>query len=50
MRALLWVSLVLAVIVFIDEVGWLGKSDLALVIMGIAVAVGLQAGYLLWKK
>ena len=50
MRALLWVSLVLAVVVFINEVGWLGKSDLALVIMGIAVAVGLQAGYLLRKK
>lgn len=50
MRVLLWVSLVLAVIVFVQEIGWLGKSDLALAIMGIAIAVGLQAGYLLRKK
>jgi hypothetical protein len=50
MRVLLWVSLAIAVIIFVKEVGWIGKSDLAPVIMGIAVAVGLQAGYLLWKK
>jgi len=50
MKALLWVSVIIAAIIFFQELAWLGKSDLALVILGLAVAIGLQAGYLLWKK
>lgn len=50
MRVLLWASLLIAIIIFVKELGWIGKSDLAPVIIGLAVAVGLQAGYLLWKK
>jgi len=50
MKVLLWASLVIAIIIFIKELAWLGKTDLALVIIGLAVAIGLQAGYLLWRK
>jgi len=50
MRFLLWASLVIAGIIAIKEIWWLGRSDLAPVIMGLAVAVGLQAGYLLKRK
>ena len=50
MRALLWVSIILAGIVAIVELTWLGKSDLAWIILLLAVAVGLQAVYLLMRK
>jgi len=50
MKVLLWASLVIVVIIAIKELTWLGKSDLALVILGVAVAVGLQAVYLLRRK
>jgi hypothetical protein len=50
MKTLLWASLIIAIIVVVTELFWLGKSELALVILGLAVAVGLQAVYLLIKK
>ncbi len=50
MKTLLWVSLIIVIIVAINEVFWLGKSDLAWVILGLAVAMCLQAVYLLIKK
>ena len=50
MKGLLWISLVIAAIVAIYELTWLGRSDLAWVIIGLAVAMGLQAVYLLSKK
>jgi hypothetical protein len=50
MKGLLWISLVIAAIVAIYELTWLGRSDLAWVIIGLAVAMGLQAVYLLRKK
>jgi len=50
MKALLWISVIIAAIIFFQELTWIGKSGLAPVIMGLAVAIGLQAGYLLWKK
>jgi hypothetical protein len=46
-KSLLWISLVIAVIIFINECLWLGKSSLAWVIMALAIAIGLQAIYLL---
>ena len=49
-RTLLWVSLIIVIIVAITELAWLGKTGLAWVIFGLAVAVGLQAVYLLRKK
>jgi len=49
-KSLLWISLVIAVIIFINECFWLGKSSLAWVIMALAIAIGLQAIYLLAKK
>jgi len=50
MKALLWISLIIGGIIFIQEIDWIGKSDLAPIIMALAVAIGLLAGYLLWKK
>lgn len=50
MKGLLWVSITIAAVVAVYELTWLGRSDLAWVILGLAVAVGLQAVYLLRKK
>jgi hypothetical protein len=50
MKYLLWVSLIIVIIIVINELFWLGKSDLALVIIGLAVALGLQVVYLIIKK
>jgi len=50
MKVLLWVSVIIAAIIFFQELTWIGKTGLAPVIMGLAVAIGLLAGYLLWKK
>lgn len=49
-KSLLWISLVIAVIILVNEFSWLGESSLALVIMGLAIAIGLQAIYLLVRK
>lgn len=49
-KSLLWISLVIAVILLINEFFWLGKSSLSWVIMALAIAIGLQAIYLLAKK
>jgi len=50
MKYLLWASLIIVIILVINELTWLGKSDLAWVIIGLAVAMGLQVAYLLIKK
>jgi len=50
MKGLLWISIIIAAIVAIYELTWLGRSDLAWVILGLAIAVALQAVYLLVKK
>lgn len=50
MKGILWVSITIAAIVAIYELTWLGRSSLAWVIIALAVAVGLQAVYLLRKK
>jgi len=50
MKVLLWASLIIVIIVVINELTWLGRSDLAWVILGLAVAMGLQVVYLLRKK
>lgn len=50
MKALLGISLGIAIIIFFAEIEWLGKSSLAPVIMALAIAVGLQAVYSLFKK
>jgi len=49
-NALLWTSVILAGIVTIYELTWLGRSDLAWVILVLAVAIALQAVYLIRKK
>ena len=50
MKYLLWAALVIVIIIFINELFWIGKSELAWVILGLAIAVGLQVVYLLKKK
>ena len=50
MKILLWASLVIVIIIVINELTWLGRSDLAWVILGLAIAIGLQAIYFLRKK
>jgi len=49
-KTLLWISLVIVVAVAINELFWLSRTDLAWVILGLAVAMGLQVVYLLIKK
>lgn len=46
MKALPFVSIVIVGLVFISEINWLGRSELAPVIIGICVAIGLQGIYL----
>ena len=48
-RYLLWGSLVIASIVVIVELFWLGRSSLAWVVILLAIAIGLQAIHLLTK-
>jgi len=50
MKTLLWASLVIVIVVAINELFWLGKTSLAWVILGLAIAMGLQAVYLIKKK
>ena len=50
MKILLWASLIIIIIIAINELFWLGRSELAWVILGLAVAMGLQIVYLIFKK
>ncbi len=50
MKYLPWISLIIAAIVVINEIMWIGKTDLAWIIIGLGVAVGLQSIYLVGKK
>lgn len=50
MKALAVVSLIIAIGVAIYEVTWFGKSSLAPVIFALAVALILQAAYLIQKE
>ena len=50
MKLLLWAALIIVIIIAINELFWLGRTDLALVILGLAVAIGLPVVYLLIKK
>jgi len=49
-KTLLWISLIVAGAVAIYELTWVGRSDLAWVIFAVAVAVILQAVYLLRRQ
>ena len=50
MKFLLWASLIIVIIVAINELFWLGRTGLAWVIIGLAVAIGLQVVYLLIRE
>lgn len=47
---LLYTSVFLAGLIIIQELSWIGKTDLAAVILGLAIAVGSQGIYLLYKE
>jgi hypothetical protein len=47
MKSLLYISIAIIGLIFIKEIGWLGKTDLAPVILGICIAIGLQGIYLI---
>lgn len=49
-KYLLWASLVVVIVVVINELIWLGRTSLAWIILGLAIAIGLQAVYLLSRK
>lgn len=49
MKKLLYISLFISGWVVLNELSYLGRTDLALVIVGLAIAIGLQAAYLLKK-
>jgi hypothetical protein len=42
-KTLAVISLIIALIVAINEMTWIGKSDLAWPLIGIAIAIGLVA-------
>jgi len=48
-KILLWVSIIIVVIVAIQELFWIGKSDLAIIIIALAMAIGLQSVYLILR-
>jgi hypothetical protein len=50
MKVILWIVVIITSVIAINELFWLGKTDLAPVILGLAIAVGLIAIYLLRKK
>lgn len=49
MKSLLYISIALSAIVVLVELSYLNRSSLALVLIALAVAVGLQAVYLIKK-
>ena len=51
MKYLPWLSLIIGVIVVINEIAYIGETSLALVIIGLAVSVILLAiGQIICKK
>jgi hypothetical protein len=49
MKNLLYVSLIIAVIVVINELAYIGTTSLAWVVIGLGLAVGLNTIYLIKK-
>lgn len=50
MQTLLYVSLFLVGLVALNELSYIGSTSLALVVIALATAIGLQAIYLIQKK
>lgn len=50
MKNLLYVSIVLSVFVILQELTYIGETNLAWVILLLAVAIGLQGVYLIKNK
>ncbi len=47
MRYLIYISLLIVGLIAINELSWIGKTDLAMVVIGIALSVFLQGLYLI---
>ena len=50
MKYLVWLALLIAVVVAVNEFLYIGQTSLAWVIIGLAVAVGVMCIYLLTEK
>jgi hypothetical protein len=50
MKYLIWLAIIIAVVVVINEIAYVGTTSLAWVVIGLAVAVGALAIYLLVEK
>lgn len=50
MKFLSWISLIIALIIVIYEFTWIGKSDLAWVLIGLGASVVLLAIYQVARK
>jgi len=50
MKYLIWLALVVAAVVIINEIAYIGETSLAWVVIGLAVAVGALSIYLLVEK
>lgn len=47
MKNLLYTSLMILALIFISELSYVGESSLAIVIIGLTIAIALQAMYLI---
>jgi hypothetical protein len=50
MKNLLYVSLIIAIVVVINEFAYIGSTSLAWVVIALALAVGLNTIYLIKKS
>lgn len=50
MKYLIWFAIIVAVIVVINEIAYVGTTSLAWVVIGLAAAIGALSIYLLVEK
>jgi len=50
MKYLLWLALLIAVVVIVNEFAYIGQTSLAWVVIALSVAVGAVAIYLMAEK
>ena len=50
MKYLIWLALAIAVGVIVNEIAYIGETNLAWVMIGLAAAIGVLSSYLLVEK
>jgi len=50
MKYWIWIAVAIAAVVVINEVAYIGRTSLAWVIIGLALAIGALSVYLLTEK